>query len=135
MKLRLDRTRMAMEGNVYCYDCVVPVSEVDRAKFDYFVVINGEEHVLFEDAMRPTELDALPRGIERYDRFTAHKRSCDELVWQVLQRAFPEIKETPFGHFINLPDFDASHATEYVDLRGKYLTNGLWTEYVTRAAV
>jgi hypothetical protein len=107
---------MAMAGNVYRYDVVVPVSEINPAKqLNYFVVINGEEHVLFEDATRPAELDTLPLGIERYDRFMAHNRECEKLAWQVLQKAFPEIKDTPYGYFIDLPDFEASHATEYVE--------------------
>jgi hypothetical protein len=38
MKLRLDRTKMAMDGNVYAYDLVVPVSEVDRADWRYVVM-------------------------------------------------------------------------------------------------
>lgn len=116
MKLRLDRTRMAMEGCVYSYDCVVPVSEVNREQFSYFILRDGGEYVLFSDATRPAALDAMPRGFERYDAFMEHYKACRDIAWKHVQDAFPELQGVQSSGLVELPGFDAQHAVVYTEV-------------------
>jgi hypothetical protein len=91
MRIRMDRTRMAMDGNVYSYDLVVPVGEVARARISYFIVRDGQEYVTLEDATRPEELNKLPRGIERYRKFMDHSKACRQWAGDMIRRYFPEL--------------------------------------------
>lgn len=116
MKVRLNRTRMAMEGNVYSYDAVVPVSEVDRDRHTYFIVQDGEQYVPFEDAVRPIEIDVMPRGTERYEAFMTHRCNAKLHELEIIWANFPELSGVPRTGLIELPSLCLQHATILVNI-------------------
>lgn len=114
MNIRLDRTKMAMAGNVCSYDLVIPSTEVDRTNINYFIVRDGKEYVRLADATRPAELDKLPRGITRYQRFMDHEKACQQWSRDTIRRYFPEldgISDDPLG-LVALPAELSHHTIE-----------------------
>jgi hypothetical protein len=116
MIVRIDRTRMAMKGEFYAYMVTVPVTEVDRMKHSYFIVLDGKEHVPFSDATMPDYIDNMPKGWERYKATLEHIEDCKFDMLRFGIEAFPEL--AMFAKwpdlFVAIPEFNEGHATRYL---------------------
>src|SRR5690349_3766020 len=123
MQVRIDRTRMAMDGNWYSYEVVVPASEVNRERISYFIVRDGAEYVTLADALRPAAIGAMPRGRERFDAFMAHARRCDLRAAELIAAHFPELRRvdlSQLGQLVRLPNFDGSHDTRTAEIEATH---------------
>jgi len=115
IKIRLDRTRMAMAGEYYSYDVSVPTSEVDSSKHSSFIIRDGQEYVSFVDATLPVEHQEMPKGWERYAAFLAHQKIAEQRAWEILKANFPELSTSAQSSlFFPIPGFDASHETKII---------------------
>jgi hypothetical protein len=116
MTLKINRTRMAMPGEFYAYDCLVPTKQLDRSKFSYFVIDEGVECVTFADATCPQELHDMPLGWDRYEAWKAHEKQAQAIAWGHIQRAFPETQGRAMAElWLEIPGFDERHATVEVE--------------------
>lgn len=116
MTIRIDRVRMAMSGNFYAYDALVPASQVDCTNIHHFTLKDGEQFVSLADATRPAVLDTMPRGVARYDAYMAHSRACDARLLGYAQSVYPELADVPKwpSCFVELPSLVASHDSREV---------------------
>ena len=120
MKLRIDRTKIAMSGNVYSYDVAVPLegmNTIGERHFNYRILRDGEVLIPLADATRPDALDAMPAGLERYDAFMAHNRRCEELKAQYAKQVYPELAGV--DSIVGLIQIDGpimTHDTRYLDV-------------------
>ncbi len=115
MKLRIDRTRMAMRGCFYSYDCVVPLKPSDDRS--YTIVRDGESYLTFADATLPAGHRDMPLGWERYEAYQAHEAIAKVKAWAHICEAFPELGITgPHSLFLEIPGFDAGHETKFVEV-------------------
>lgn len=118
MKIRIDRTRMAMRGRFYAYDVTVPMSEVPHAgEIGYYVVRDGERCVSFCDATLPASHWSRPKGYDRYDDRNTHERRMKPIALALARRVFPELAEVAElpTLWAELPDLEARHATLYME--------------------
>ncbi len=108
---------MAMKGQFYAYDALVPLSEIDFQP-GYMVRRAGVYYALVADATRPASLDAMPLGLDRYNAYQDHAKAAIESVLPALKAAFPELSHlTEFPKFLlELPGFEASHATAFAEV-------------------
>lgn len=113
MRVRIDRTRMAMNGCYYSYDVTVPLNGNDRS---YIIVRDGKEYLTFTDATLPDEQRAMPQGWDRYEAFKAHEAVARVKEWEFVKQAFPEVTTGPHSLFFEIPGFDARHETKYLDV-------------------
>lgn len=118
MKVRIDRTKMAMSGSYCSYDGVVPASEVEHAdKLSHFIVRDGINYVPFADAIRPAYQFDMPRGVERYDAWMAHESIAAEKLVAIACGVYPELcgMLTMPRLWIEVSPVYASHATRHQD--------------------
>lgn len=88
------RTRMIGGAPLCAYDLYVPVNQFPAdvaGKFSYFIVIGSERFVTLSDALRPADMDAMPKGFARYDAFKAHEAKWVEIERSALIAVFPEL--------------------------------------------
>jgi hypothetical protein len=121
MKVRIDRTRMAMgaDERCYAYDGVVSTKEIDRSQHSYFVIRDGKEYVSFADATRPAELNAMEKGWERYQATLAHETRAKAKLLELAKVAFPELAPATVWPelWVSIPSLDASHETRYAKVK------------------
>lgn len=118
--VRIDRTRMAMDGNCYAYDGIVALSELGlRVKDGCTTICKGTgRFVSFVDATRPAELDAMPLGWERYQAALAHEKAANAQLLELAKAKYPELKPATVWPtlWVEIPELDASHATRYAEV-------------------
>ncbi len=109
MTIRVDRTKMAMDGNVFTYDVVVPASELDCAGIHHFIVRDSVRYASLVDALRPVELDAMPRGFARYDAFKAHEADTLKREKIIIHCVYPETEGHDPLSYVTLSDAVAGY--------------------------
>jgi hypothetical protein len=123
MKVRIDRTRMAMSGNNYAYDARVLRAEcpqVDQYSTTTYCLssdINGE-YYSFADATRPAEQWKMSPGWERYRLHEAHEKAAHEVLLTLARTVYPELHSVHRWPtlWVEIPELDASHDTRWIDL-------------------
>jgi len=117
MKVRIDRTRMAMgeHERCYTYDGLVSTKQLDRSQFSYFIIRDGKEYVSFADATRPAELNAMEKGWKRYQATLAHESAANARLLEIAKAQFPELAPVTKWPklWVSIPGLDASHETKY----------------------
>ncbi len=118
MKIRIDRTRMAMLEPAYAYDVNVPTTEVDRALYSSFIIIDGQEYVSFEDATLPVEHHKMEKGWPRYQAYLEHEKRCKLQMLELARAVFPELSDVDKWPtlWVVMPDVQVGHATKHITL-------------------
>lgn len=134
MRVRIDRTRMAMGRDSRCYAYAGYVLDAEAPQVDQYAVTSSildSDHSRiyypFHAATLPAEHWQMGRGIDRYAAYCAHEREAKVELLALAKTVYPElanVTEWP-GLWIELPAIDAEHATRYAeynttpsDLRG-----------------
>ena len=123
MKIRIDRTRMAMRGEYYAYDVTVPAEEVPWMNpCDVTTILKDgvsprNEHYNFCDVMIGPEHYQMDKGWDRDQDHLDTEKACRPIMLELAQRVFPELaKVTQWRELWHeLPGFDERHATRYID--------------------
>ncbi len=123
MKVRIDRTRMAMSGHNYAYDVTVNAADCPHVPQHNVTRIikdgwgNGE-WLRFEDATTKPEHYQMELGWERYQDALQHEKTVQPIMLGLVQRAFPETAELEKMPtlWVEIPGFDERHDTRYVDV-------------------
>lgn len=117
MKVRIDRTRMAMSGCHYAYDGLVACTEVPNHDRSYFIVKDGVHYLTFPDATRPVAISQMDLGIERYKATLAHEASANTILLTLAKQLYPELAPATNWPelWVSIPDLNTRHATKYID--------------------
>jgi hypothetical protein len=117
MKVTITRTRMAMPGRFYAYDGMVSTDQLDRSKHDYFVVHDRVEHVRFDNATRPPELEAMEKGWPRYQAVLAHEKAAKAVLLELAKQAYPELASATVWPelWVEIPEFEGRHDSRTVE--------------------
>ena len=119
------RTKVIGTGN--SFEVLIPLDEIDPAGQTYRVIrsdLGNREFVPFHLGIEPyvSEINRMPQGFERYDRYLAHEKAAKALELHILQHAVPE------SHLADLPFlWDRNYladkqVTICVDRRGTLIT-------------
>lgn len=120
MKVTIQRTKMAMTGNFYAYDAVVPVSELTPKRYaslTYQISYGGQYFATFEDATATDAYLNMPKGWEKYMVGEAHRASCKVQMLELAKRVYSEladVAEWPML-WIELPAFTGGHDSHVAD--------------------
>lgn len=87
------RTRVIGAGN--SFEVLIPLSEIDPTGQNYRIIRPGENnrpYAPFAYGIEPylSEINRMPQGFERYERYLAHERIAKAKALVILQHAFPE---------------------------------------------
>lgn len=121
IRIRIDRTRMAMSEPCYAYDGLVSLANLGVIGYiDGCTTIckDGGRFVSFIDATRPAELIAMPLGWDRYMAYLEHEKSANERLLRLAIELYPEL--TPVAKWpslwVHIPWLDEQHSTRFIDV-------------------
>lgn len=126
MNVTIFRTRLAVKEPSFTYDVLVDVKELslERIKqISHFTIgSDGQTYVSLALATIPMSHFDLPRGWDRYEAWTDHRKQTEVLAAQIALVAFPELANRRFpydgGLYLhNGPDGE-SHAVVHCSMEG-----------------
>lgn len=118
MTLRIDRTRMAMDGRFYSYDGRVPLEQVGHGDAIRCVeIVDGKRYVSYAAATQPEWIRAMTPSTDRYRAACAHEKKAKAELLAFAQSVYPELAGLDAWPALWLElEIEERHDTRFVEL-------------------